>query len=190
MLKDLKLPLNRWYLINLFRYPTPQFKAKAELTKFGLTEASQGFSLPDVTPYLPEVTDNNISQHLWKVASEQVRPYTDLLLELLAAPALPRPEHWSLQPGWSRYCPRTGEVTSVPHPQVIMMMMMLMMLMMIMTSVPHPQERCLVFDVEVAVTEDPRAVMAVAVTSQAWYSWLSPQLLHGEPFPPGPKVRF
>ena len=56
------------------------------------------------------------------------------------------------------------------------------------TSVPHPEERCLVFDVEVAVTEDPRAVMAAAVTSRAWYSWLSPQLLHGEPFPPGPRV--
>ena len=41
---------------------------------------------------------------------------------------------------------------------------------------------------QVAVTEDPRAVMAVALTSEAWYSWLSPQLLHGEPFPPGPKV--
>ena len=37
---------------------------------------------------------------------------------------------------------------------------------------PHPEERCLVFDVEVAVTEDPRAVMAAAVTSLAWYSWL------------------
>ena len=56
------------------------------------------------------------------------------------------------------------------------------------TRVPHPEERCLVFDVEVAVTEDPRAVMAAAVTSRAWYSWLSPQLLHGEPFPPGPRV--
>ena len=42
---------------------------------------------------------------------------------------------------------------------------------------------------QVAVTEDPRAVMAVALTSEAWYSWLSPQLLHGESFPPGPKVR-
>ena len=42
---------------------------------------------------------------------------------------------------------------------------------------------------QVAVTEDPRAVMAVALTSEAWYSWLSPQLLHGESFPPGPKVK-
>ena len=46
----------------------------------------------------------------------------------------------------------------------------------------------MVFDVEVAVTEDPRAVMAVALTSKAWYSWLSPQLLHGQSFPPGSKT--
>ena len=131
-----------------------------------MIESSEGFRLPDVTPYLPEVADSNISHHLWKVASAQVRPYTDLLLELLAAPSPPRPLAWALQPGWSRYCPLTGEVTSVPY----------------------PEERCLVFDVETAVREDPRAVMAVALTSRAWYSWLSPQLLHGEPFPPGPKV--
>ena len=56
-----------------------------------------------------------------------MRPYTDLLLELLAAPSPPRPLNWALQPGWSRYCPHTGEVTSVPH----------------------PEERCMVFDVEV-----------------------------------------
>ena len=51
------------------------FQAKAELTKFGLIEASDGFPLPDVTPYLPAGEDNNISQHLWKVASDQVRQF-------------------------------------------------------------------------------------------------------------------
>ena len=106
------------------------FQAKTELTKFGLIESSEGFRLPDVTPYLPDVVDSNISQHLWKVASDQARPYTDLLLELLASPSPPRPPAWSLQPGWSRYCPRTGEVTTVPH----------------------PTERCMVFDVEVCFT--------------------------------------
>ena len=44
----------------------------------------------------------------------------------------------------------------------------------------------MVFDVEVCVTADPRAVMAVAVTSKAWYCWLSPHLLNASPFPPGP----
>ena len=56
------------------------FQAKAELTKFGLIEASDGFRLPDVTPYLPEVADNNISQHLWKVASDQVRQFFSNIL--------------------------------------------------------------------------------------------------------------
>ena len=106
--------------------------------KFGLIEGSSGFSqtshLPDVTPFLPCINDNNISRHLWDTASDQVTPYTDLLLELLSAPTPPPPVSWSVSPGWSHYCPSTGAVTSVPW----------------------PAERCLVFDVEVAVTEDPR----------------------------------
>ena len=145
-------------------------QAKSELTKFGLIEGSSGFtqtsSLPDVTPYLPQIENNNISDHLWRVAANQVRPYTDLLLGLLSASIPPRPTSWSLQPGWTRYCHDTGQVTCVPH----------------------PLENCMVFDVEVAVTEDPRAVMAVALTSKAWYSWLSPQLLHGQSFPSGSKT--
>ena len=38
-------------------------------------------------------------------------------------------------------------------------------------------ERAIVFDVETSVRTDPRAVMAVAVSHQAWYSWLSPHFL-------------
>ena len=115
-------------------------EAQSDLTKFGLTERSAETRLPDVTPYLPHITDTNISHHLWKVAGDQastysyyvthynymmfivyvvkikhilqIRPYTDLLLELLSSPTLPRPPAWALQPGWSRYCPDTGEVTN------------------------------------------------------------------------------
>ena len=39
------------------------------------------------------------------------------------------------------------------------------------------------FDVEVSVVTDPRAVMAVAVSRLAWYSWLSPHFLSGGGFP-------
>ena len=114
-------------------------EAQSDLTKFGLTERSAETRLPDVTPYLPHITDTNISHHLWKVAGDQastgthyvahynymmfivyvvkikhilqIRPYTDLLLELLSSPTPPRPPAWALQSGWSRYCPDTGEVT-------------------------------------------------------------------------------
>ena len=51
-------------------------EAQSDLTKFGLTERSAETRLPDVTPYLPHITDNNISQHLWKVAGDQASTYT------------------------------------------------------------------------------------------------------------------
>ena len=51
-------------------------EAQSDLTKFGLTERSAETRLPDVTPYLPHITDSNISQHLWKVAGDQASTYT------------------------------------------------------------------------------------------------------------------
>ena len=139
--------------------------ARRELTKFGLSSEDRSESrMPQIS--LPDIVNNNISDHLSEVAGHQVKAYTDLLLELLSSPSPPRPEVWALQPGWTRYSP-DGEAVSVET----------------------PLERCLVLDVEVAVREDPRAVMATAVSDLAWYSWLSPHLLHSTPFPDSPVVR-
>ena len=178
--KTLKLPLNDYGVpllpenirTKLFskvrKQPTSSSvvkSARRELTKFGLSCDDRSVSrIPHIS--LPDITNNNISDHISEVSSQQVRPYTDLLLELLSSPTPPRPEVWSLQPGWTRYSPCGAAV-----------------------SVETPWERCLVLDVEVAVTEDPRAVMATAVSDQAWYSWLSPHLLHAQPFPESPVVR-
>ena len=41
----------------------------------------------------------------------------------------------------------------------------------------------MVFDVEVSVLTDSRAVMAACVTDKAWYTWLAPNLISGHPFP-------
>ena len=139
--------------------------ARRELTKFGLSyEDRPEFRIPEIS--LPDIVNNNISDQLTDVARHQVRPYTDLLLELLSSPSPPRPSVWSLQPGWTRYSADGGAA-----------------------PVETPLERCLVLDVEVAVKEDPRAVMATAVSDLAWYSWLSPHLLHAQPFPESPVVR-
>jgi DNA polymerase gamma 1 len=135
--------------------------ATSELKKFGLDSSGSSFPLPDITPHLPPILNNNVSDHFWQVASEQVQPYTDLLLDLLASDTPPTPAKWNLEPGWTRYNASDGT----------------------WASVPYPTEKCCVFDVEVCVIEDPRAVMAIAVTSEAWYSWLSPHLVHAESFP-------
>ena len=141
-------------------------KARKELTKFGLSSNMKAeFRLPDIANRLPDILNNNISDNMWEVARRQVEPYTSMLLELLSSPTPPRPSSWSLQPGWTRYTAQGAEAVTVPL------------------------ERCLVLDVEVAVKEDPRAVMATAVSDRAWYSWLSPHLLSSTAFPSNPVVR-
>jgi len=105
----------------------------------------------------------SVSQHLRSEASRQSRPYVSLLCGLLVATPPPMPQKWEPVEGWVRYAPGKPP-----------------------TRVAHPLEHCMVFDVEVCVTADPRAVMAVAVTPKAWYCWLSPHLLYSTPFPPGP----
>ena len=104
-----------------------------------------------------------MSQHLRSEASRQSEPYVSLLCGLLVATPPPMPQKWEPVEGWVRYAPGKPP-----------------------TRVAYPLERCMVFDVEVCVTADPRAVMAVAVTPKAWYCWLSPHLLNSTPFPPGP----
>ena len=77
--------------------------ATSELKKFGLDSSGSSFPLPDITPHLPPILNSNVSDHFWQVASEQVQPYTDLLLDLLASDTPPTPTKWNLEPGWTRY---------------------------------------------------------------------------------------
>ena len=87
----------------------------------------------------------SVSQHLRSEASRQSQPYVSLLCDLLVATPPPMPQKWEPVEGWVRYA--SGKPP---------------------TRVAYPLEHCMVFDVEVCVTADPRAVMAVAVTSKAW----------------------
>jgi len=138
--------------------------ALKELHKFGLTpESGQNFDIPDVSAYLPMLKGGSVSQHLRMEASRQSQPYVSLLCGLLVSTPPPMPQKWQPVEGWVRYAPGKPP-----------------------TRVDHPLEHCMVFDVEVCVTADPRAVIAVAVTPKAWYCWLSPHLLNSTPFPPGP----
>jgi len=141
--------------------PARQKAAVDELQRFGLTPAAgAAVELPDVTDFLPALRGDSVSQHLRAEAQRQAAPYLEQLTALLAAPTPPAPRHWCPDPGWTRYAPGQPPCT-----------------------VEHPLEPCMVLDTEVCVSADPRAVMAVAVTSKAWYCWLSPHLLQAEPFP-------
>ena len=95
-------------------------EAQCDLTKFGLTERSAETRLPDVTPYLPHITDTNISHHLWKVAGDQastctyyVTHYNYMMFMLLKSNAFSRfartrTSCWSCCPRPPRHGPRPG----------------------------------------------------------------------------------
>jgi len=135
-------------------------EALLELLKFGLGpgKSSQSTSLPDVSKYLPDITNNSISSHFHHLAQQQIKPYTDLIEDLLSAPDVPRPKTWTIKPGWTRYDSQGRG-----------------------TPVARPLEHCMVFDVEVCVKQGPGPVMAIALTKDAWYSWLAPHLIDNNP---------
>lgn len=111
--------------------------------------------LPDVDLRIPPLKGNNIEEHFYKIASAQAQPYLNLVNELVKeTPTMPKT--WLMEPGWTCYKP--GE-----EPK----------------SVPFPDERALVFDIEVCVNAGKAPTLATAVSNSAWYGWVSPTLIAG-----------
>ncbi|KAH8238861.1 hypothetical protein KR038_005045 [Drosophila bunnanda] len=109
----------------------------------------------DVQLKLPPLRGANIEEHFHNIATEQVQPYEELLLPLVQCTELPkRPKRWAFLAGWTAYDPADGTATPVDH----------------------PAEKGLVFDVEVCVKEGQAPVLATAVSTNRWYSWVSPKL--------------
>ena len=107
------------------------------------------FKLPDFY--------GNIETHFYKIGQDYIQPYLYLLEALVADKQDHKcPTKWVLdEAGWTRYDHRTGEVSRVAA----------------------PTENCFTFDVEVCVKEGHYPVIAAALSSSAWYSWISPNLL-------------
>lgn len=110
--------------------------------------------LPDVELRLPPLYGGNLDQHFRLLAQKQSLPYLEAANSLLQAQLPPRPPSWSWAEGWTRYGP-AGE--AVP--------------------VAIPEERALVFDVEVCLAEGTCPTLAVAISPLAWYSWCSRRLV-------------
>ncbi|XP_017304856.1 DNA polymerase subunit gamma-1-like, partial [Diaphorina citri] len=92
--------------------------------------------------------------HFQEIGEQQAKPYRDLTLHLLnkGVPAIPTV--WEKRAGWTRYA--AGKLPE---------------------QVEYPQEDAYVFDVEVCVQEGNMPTMATAVSTEAWYSWISPDLI-------------
>ncbi|XP_058283099.1 DNA polymerase subunit gamma-1 isoform X5 [Hylobates moloch] len=110
--------------------------------------------LPDVELRLPPLYGDNLDQHFRLLAQKQSLPYLEAANLLLQAQLPPQPPRWAWAEGWTRYGPE-GE--AVP--------------------VAIPEERALVFDVEVCLAEGTCPTLAVAISPLAWYSWCSRRLV-------------
>ncbi|XP_019495635.1 PREDICTED: DNA polymerase subunit gamma-1 [Hipposideros armiger] len=110
--------------------------------------------LPDVELRLPPLYGGGLDQHFRLLAQKQSLPYLEAANSLLQAQLPPQPPSWAWAEGWTRYGP-AGE--AVP--------------------VAIPEERALVFDVEVCLAEGTCPTLAVAISPLAWYSWCSRRLV-------------
>lgn len=101
--------------------------------------------LPDVELRLPPLYGGSLDQHFRLLAQKQSLPYLEAANSLLEAQLPPQPPRWAWAEGWTRYGP-AGE--AVP--------------------VATPEERALVFDVEVCLAEGTCPTLAVAISPSAW----------------------
>ncbi|XP_063991334.1 DNA polymerase subunit gamma-1, mitochondrial [Diachasmimorpha longicaudata] len=126
---------------------------KNELKKFGM-DVEEGVYVPDVSLDLPALEGNNLEEHFYNIARAQSEPYLKIIDRILQK-IPPVPKKWLMQEGWTRYSNGTTE------------------------PVDYPLEDGLIFDVEVCVTEGPLPTLATAVSTDAWYGWVSKSLVGG-----------
>lgn len=124
-------------------------KALKELSKFNLPSALH--RVPDVELQLPEL-EGNIVDHFYKIGKAQSEPYAVLMDEFLKHPIPKMPREWVFREGWTRY---GREIEPCEF----------------------PKEKVMIFDVEVCCKEGDLPTIATAVTSEAWYSWVSKDLI-------------
>ncbi|KAH1184429.1 hypothetical protein KIL84_015045 [Mauremys mutica] len=111
-------------------------------------------TLPDVELQLPRMYGNDLDEHFRILAQKQSLPYLEAANQLLHCEVPPMPSEWDWEVGWTQYGPNGERKT-----------------------VDFPEERALVFDVEVCMAEGHCPTLAVAVSPSAWYSWCSKRLL-------------
>lgn len=109
--------------------------------------------MPDVDIKLPPLRGATLIEHFHEIAQEQLLPYKQLIESLVLTEILPMPKTWKMIEGWTRY-DRDGNAVSVPY----------------------PDDKALIFDIEVCMREGNAPTMACAVGPTHWYSWCSRSL--------------
>ncbi|XP_040198347.1 DNA polymerase subunit gamma-1 [Rana temporaria] len=111
-------------------------------------------TLQDVELELPRMYGGNIDEHFRILAQKQNLPYLEAANDLLQCQLPDLPQEWAWQTGWTKYTRGGGR-----------------------EQVDFPDEKALVFDVEVCMSEGQFPTLAVAVSPQCWYSWCSRRLI-------------
>ena len=147
-----------------FPSPEPSYVRTAQdhLKTHGLDPA-QGSVLPNTAFTLPPLQGRNLDEHFHAIGASAAQPWLSLAKDFASAELPPKPDHWNIQAGWTRYLYHP-DGSSYYEP------------------VDYPEfngqaEDMLAFDVETLPNYSPYAVMACAASKNAWYSWVSPWLL-------------
>lgn len=112
-------------------------------------------TVPDVNLKLPYLEGKTIEEYFETIGNKLGNPYKELLLELIKG--IPEiPEKWEMKPGWTRYS-KTG-----------------------IERVDYPPEDAIFLDVEVCCEAGGLPTLATAVSSEAWYGWVSKDLVDGK----------
>lgn len=102
-------------------------------------------TLQDVELELPRMYGGNIDEHFRILAQKQNLPYLEAANDLLQCQLPDLPQEWAWQTGWTKYTKGGGR-----------------------EQVDFPDEKALVFDVEVCMSEGQCPTLAVAVSPQCW----------------------
>lgn len=126
------------------------------LKNTGLFNKKTQINDPIVIPNLPDLVGNNtLDEHFTRIGYRYSEPYLSMAENFLleSNQSLPKPDQWLFSSGWTRYAPGCDP-----------------------ERVDFPLEDELVFDVEVLYKRSQYAVMCTAMSSKAWYGWVSPIL--------------
>lgn len=136
--------------------PNSEFieQCKRTLEKHNMITKESDY-VPDIDFKIPPLEGKNLQEHFKIIAEKQAEPYFKIVNRLLND-IPPPPNEWLMQEGWTRY---TSDGRAV--------------------AVDFPTEDGLVFDIEVCVPAGKAPTLATAVSSEAWYGWVSPALIEG-----------
>ncbi|KAJ1647781.1 DNA-directed DNA polymerase gamma mip1 [Coemansia asiatica] len=117
---------------------------------------------------LPEMLGENIDEHFYKMGLLAAEPYLTMSrqfadIKMSQFPPIPDKDRWAKHSGWTRYGRDGSAAQKVVAPDI--------------------SDQVLVFDVEIVVKDSPYPTLAVALSENAWYLWVSPYLTEESPHP-------